>query len=118
MLPDRVAALQAVPHAIHVAGLHVAGDDAAGRGADAERRALFVRPHHHLERMARLDLRGLHRLDHFERRERAEIAVEVAAGRHRVDVRPEQDRRLIRLTAEAREDVAGRVDARHDVRRP
>ena len=61
---DRVAALHAVPDLVHVAGLQIAGDDAAGGGADAERGALFVRPHHHLERMARLDLRRLHRLDH------------------------------------------------------
>ena len=67
--------------------------------------------------MARLDLRRLHGLNHFERRERAQIAVEVAAVGHRVDVRAEQDRRLIRLAAEAGEDVAGGIDARHDLGR-
>ena len=66
--------------------------------------------------MPRLQLRRLHRLNQLQRRERSEIAVEVPAGRHRINVRSEQDRRLIRLAAEARENVSRRVDARHDVR--
>ena len=54
-----------------------------------------------------------------ERAERPEIAVEVAAVRHRVDVRAEQDRRQRRpLPRAAREDVAGRIDARLQARRP
>ena len=60
------------------------------------------------------------------RRERAEVAVEVAAAGHRVDVRAEEDRRQRRFEAvAAREDVARGIDPRleacrahqaHDVR--
>ncbi len=53
------------------------------------------------------------RLDDANGRKRAEVAVEVAALGHRVDVRAEQDRRKRRLEAfAAREDVAGGIDPR------
>ena len=57
--------------------------------------------------------RAIAGFDDAQCRERAEIAVEVAAARHRVDVRSEQDGRQRRLAAgAASEDVAGRIDAR------
>ena len=56
--------------------------------------------------------------DDAERRERTEVAVEVAAARNRVDVRAEEDRRQRRLEpVAAREDVAGGIDARFEARR-
>jgi hypothetical protein len=77
---------------IEVAGTQITRHDPADRSAAAKRRALVVRPHHHLERMPRRDARLLTGLNHLERRQRAEIAVEVSARRYRVDVRSEKDR--------------------------
>ena len=54
--PEGVGTAQAVPRLVHVAGLEVAGHDAAARRAAAEGRALFVGPDHHLQRMARRPL--------------------------------------------------------------
>ena len=52
-------------------------------------------------------------LDHAERRERSEVAVEVAAGRHGVDVGTEQNRRQRRVGSGTQgEDVARRIDPR------
>ena len=93
-------------------------DDAAAGEAAAERDAFLGGPDDHLERMTRADVGARERLDRAERRERAEVAVEVAAARHRVDVRAEQDRRQRRLEAvAAREDVAGGIDARFEAGR-
>ena len=108
-----------VPDLVHVRRLHVAGDDAAAGEAAAERHAFFGRPDHHLQRMARAHVGGSQRLERAERGERAEVAVEVAAVRHRVDVRTEEDGRQGRVGAgAASEDVAGRIDAGLETGRP
>src|SRR5262245_21159109 len=63
---DAVGAAQAVPHLIEIAGLQIARDDAARRGAAAECRALLVRPQHHFERMTRREACRLAGLNHLE----------------------------------------------------
>ena len=66
-------------------------------------RALFVRPDDHLERMARARRRRRRApRSPPSARQRPEIAVEVAAARHRVDVRAEEDRRQRRARCRAR----------------
>ena len=83
------------------------------RRGRCRRRAFFVRPDDHLERMPGRDAAVVQRLQDAERGERAEVAVEVAAARHRVDMRAEQDRLAARCRCPAAgEDVAGRIDAR------
>src|SRR5262245_24458110 len=81
-LADPVGAAQAIPHLVEIPSLQVARDDAARRGAAAECRALLVRPQHHFERMTRRESCGLAGLNHLERGERSEIAIEVATARH------------------------------------
>jgi hypothetical protein len=110
---DRLTAAHAVPDLVHVSGGDLAGDNPAARKATAERESLFVRPHHHFERMPRADVGRLKRFENAEGGERAEVAVEIAAVRHRVDVRSEQDGRELRLgTYMSSEDVARRIDPR------
>ena len=90
---DRVGAPQTVPLLIEIAGLQIARDDAAGRGAASERGAFLVRPEHHLQRMP------------CARRPRACTACITSSAAsvprspsklppdgHRVDVRAEQNR--------------------------
>jgi hypothetical protein len=117
--PDAVAALQAIPGLVEIACLQIARNNPARRRAAAERRAFFVRPQHHLERMTGSDRGRLAGLDHFERGQRAEIAVEITAAGHRVDVRAEQNRRASGRAARGRgrpsgEDIAGRIDPRRE----
>jgi hypothetical protein len=90
--PDRLAAAHAVPDLVHVAGGDLAGHNPAARKATAERESLFVRPDHHFERMPRADVRRPKRFENAQGGERAEVAVEIAAVRYRVDMRSEQDR--------------------------
>ncbi len=117
-LPDAVRPPDAIPNLIEIRGLDVAGDDAAAGEATAKCNAFFVRPDDHLERMPRADSGGITRFDDAEGRQRTEIAVEIAAARHRVDVRSEQDGRLLWIAAGApREDVARGIDARLESRR-
>ena len=101
----RIAVRRAQPFqtCVHVRRLDVAGDDAAAGEAAAERDAFLGRPDDHLERMARArrSPRSSASID-AERGERAEVAVEVAAARHRVDVRAEEDRRQRRRPCPAR----------------
>src|SRR5262249_59778643 len=92
-LPDGAGAAHAVPDLVHVGRLDVARDDPAAREAAAERETFLVRPDDHLERMACADAAGAERFQGAERRQRSEVAVEVAAVRHRVDVGAEEDRR-------------------------
>ena len=69
--------------------------------------------------MARAQVCGSQRLERAERGERAQITVEVAAVRHRIDVRSEEDRRQRRVGAgAASEDIAGRVHAGIETGRP
>jgi hypothetical protein len=63
--------------------------------------ALLVGPDHQLERPPRDVLRFLQRAHHLDPTDRADVAVEVPAVRHRVDVRAEQQRRQ-RVLAPAR----------------
>src|SRR5262249_45144978 len=96
-LPDRVGAPHALPHFVEIRRLDVAGDDAAAGEAAREGDAFLVRPDDHLERMPRAGARGGERLHRTERGERAEVAVEVAAARYRVDVRAEENGRQRRI---------------------
>ena len=84
--PDRLAAAHAVPDLVHVRGRNLASHDPAAREAAAEGESLFVRPHHHFERMPRADVRRLKRFENAQGGERAEVAVEIAAVRYRVDM--------------------------------
>ena len=108
---DRVAPPQPVPLLIEDAGLQVAGDDAAARRAGAEGGALLVGPQHHLQRMTGGDASGAHGLEDVQRGQCPEIAVEVAAAGHRVDVRAEEDgRRIGRPALDPDEHVAGGIE--------
>src|SRR5207245_10771542 len=79
----------------------------------AESDAFFVRPDDHLEWVARARAGRGQRFHHAERRQRAEIPIEIAAARHRVDVRSEHDgwQRGVAARASA-QDVAGYIDPR------
>ena len=115
-LPDRVSPPHPVPDLVQIRRLEIAGDDAAAGEGAAEGDPLLVRPDDHLQRMTRSHPGGrqrVDRLDRAERRQRAEVAVEVSAARHRVDVRSEENRRQRRLRSRPpAEDVAARIDAR------
>ncbi len=111
--PDRVGARHAVPDRVHVTFVDEAGDDPTAGDATPERESFFVRPNDHFERVPRGDPGRVERLDHGQRAERPEIAVEVAAARHRVDMGAEEDRLQGRVAAIApRGDVACGIDAR------
>ena len=69
-----------------VGGGNLASHDPAAGETTAERESLFMRPHHHLERMTRAHLGGVECLEDGQRRERAEVAVEIAAIRDGVDM--------------------------------
>ena len=77
-----------------------------------EARAFLVGPDRHLEREARLDVVVVQRAEHFQHSQHTVVAVELAAGRLRVDVAARGHRRCVVLATEtAREDVADLVDA-------
>ena len=115
--PDGLRARHSVPRCCQIGWRVVARGDAAAREAAAEGDAFFGRPDGDLERMPRRVPRATQRLDHAQRRERAEVAVEVAARRHRIDVRAEDDGRRRRVApGAAREDVARRIDPRLELR--
>ena len=102
-LLDRLAAARDV--------LQLARQELATHGATSVQAALFVLPDHDLERMTRDDAVLGERLCDFDRRERADVAVVVAALRDRVDVRAEKNRLERRITSRrAADDVAGEVD--------
>ena len=90
------------PTRVHEAAEHV------GR----ESGAFLVREERHREWSLRLALLAFERLDHFETREDAVVAVEAPAGAHGVDVRAAHDgrKRLIEPGALA-DDVPDGVDA-------
>ena len=90
----------------------------ADRELAADRAALFVLPHHDVERMAQPHALLAERSRDLDRAEGADRPVEVAAVGDRVDVRADEDRRQrrARVPSTRREDVAGRVDARRRAR--
>src|SRR5262249_49342667 len=112
-LADGVRHFDAVPDGVEFAGDEVPGGGAAAGEAGGVRDALLIRPHHDLERPARGDTRFLQCLNRLDGGKRAEVAVEVAAVRHGIDVRAEEHGRERRVSAGAAgEDVAGWIDAR------
>ncbi len=91
------------------------GEDAAknagGNHGRGKARAFFVRPDGNLERRFGLELIIVKRSDDFKPGEDAEHAVELAAGRLRVEMAAGDDRRQVVVPARAaREDVAHAVD--------
>src|SRR5262249_17503019 len=118
-LPDRVGAAHAVPDFVEIRAGDFSGCNPAAGEATAERESLFMRPDHHLERVACAHGRFVERLERAKSGERSEIAVEVAAVRHGAEVGAEEDRREAGLVpGPAREDVAGGVDARFEAGLP
>ena len=110
---DPLGLRETIPALVELAWDRTAGGGAAAVQAIRERAALLVRPDHHFERMIRDERTIGDSAHHFDRRQHAEVAVEVATARHRVDVGPEQDGRQIGpLARPCREDVAGGVDPR------
>ena len=96
---------------------NVVGGEMPGIGGRAhhrrgEARAFLIGPVHQAERRLGLDPGVVERTQHFERRQRAEHAVELAAGRLGVEMRAEADRGFADVAARAqREHVAERIDA-------
>ena len=83
---NAIGAGHAVPCLRQITSLQITRDDPASGRTAPEGRAFFVRPDHDLPRVSRDHSGGAAGLDHFERRQRAEIPVEVPAGRNRIDV--------------------------------
>ena len=73
-------------------------------------RALFVGPVHHLDRRIGFVARFNQGAQRLQRRERAEHAVELSAGRLGVEMAAERDRRHVRRAVAAREHRAHVVD--------
>ena len=114
-VPDAVPLAQPLVDLVQLARDELSGHGAAAVQAVRERAALLMGPDNELERMARDEVRHAQRTDGFDGGQRSEIAVEVSSLRHRIDVRPEQDRTQAGvLTRAGREDVAGRIDARRE----
>jgi hypothetical protein len=91
------------------------GDDAAAGQSAPECEALFVRPDHNVEWVPRGVAALVQDLDGFNRGQRAEIAVEIASLRDRIDVRAEKDWLGGGIAARTPgEDVTGGIDARFD----
>ena len=110
----RIASARVMPFqtCVHVGRLHVAGDDAAAarprpKATPSSADQTTISSGWRVRTFAAASASM-----HAQRRERSQIAVEVAAVRHRIDVRTEEDRRQGRVGAGAApEDVAGRIDA-------
>ena len=89
----------------------IAGIGGRGHRRRRKARAFLVGPVDDADRRFRLDPGIVERADHFERGQRAEHAVELAAGRLGVEVRAEADRRLCHVAAFAQaEHRAERID--------
>jgi len=88
-----------------------AGEDARSQHRRRKARAFLVRPVHHLDRREGF-IAGAHQGAHrFECRQYAQRAIELAAGRLRVEMTAERDRRNVRpRTLAPREHVAHVVD--------
>ena len=112
-LADCVAASHAVPDLIHVRGRDITRDDTAGREPAVESDPFLCRPDDEFQWVPRADAPGSEALDEAEPGERAEIAVEVAAARDRINMGAEENRRERRLgSGAAAEDVPGWIDPR------
>ena len=86
---------------------------------EVEGHSFLVRPDDHLQRVAGAQACCRDGFEHAQRRERSEITVEVAAVRHRIDVRTEKDRRQCPVgSGAATEDVACGVHAGFKTGRP
>ena len=100
----------AVEEIADVVGIEGAGGGRGAEEAAAEARALLVGPVDEADLDRRRRVRGGQRAHDAERGEEAERAVEPAAGRDRVDVRPDDDEALRRAVARQRgPDVPRRV---------
>jgi len=94
-------------------GLELGRRDLPAHRAAAKQASLLVLPDHDFDRVLRDDVVLGEGLCDFDRAHRPDVAVVVAALRHRIDVRPEQQRLERRVAAGATaDDVAGRVDRR------
>ena len=90
-----------------------AGEDVRAGHARCEARALFVGPGHDLDGAERLLAACHHCLNRLERGENPEHAVELAAGRLRVDMRAGNDGRKCRIAAlVAQEEIGDAVRER------
>ena len=95
-----------------------AGEHARGQHGRRVARALLVRPVGDDDRVLGLDVEVVQRADDFESAEYAEHAVELAAGRLRVEMAADIDRQRFRVGAfAAREHRAHLVDAHFEPRR-
>src|SRR5262249_34986764 len=92
--------------------LEDAGEDARAHHRRRESRAFLIGPNRDLDRSLGLDAGLVERAQHLESGHHPVSAVELAAGRLRVDVAAGHHRRPCRIAAlAAREDVAHAVDA-------
>src|SRR5207249_1219807 len=99
-------------HTIPVATIPDAGREATEhrRGpeeAHTEPRTLLIGPRHDLDRAAQAHVRIDERLDRLDRAEDAKRAVEPAAFRYRVQMRPHEND--LAFAAESREEIRGGV---------
>ncbi|MNF89318.1 hypothetical protein D3C84_718360 [compost metagenome] len=88
------------------------GEHPRAHHAGGKARALLVGPDHHFQRRLGLDLEVVERAHHFQARQHAEAAVELAAGGLGVDVAAGHHRRQLRVAPSAPgKDIAHPIDA-------
>ena len=91
--------------------IHCGPGQAAGHRAAADQAALLVREADNLDRVTGRDAAFMHQLRNLDRTDDTDVAVVVAAARHRIDVRAEHDRwQPVFRPFAASDDVARRVD--------